>query len=265
MKKLLPFISLLALSLACQLITPDGEIVTKLDCYQVNFLGSSRSTDGVSTWRYRVEELACAQDSRDWMLELPACATVVDASPSPWEVVYPEPNYQLDGIKWETGAGFRSGEFSVMLSGDLMSGAVHFGVKEPDVAIGVTEGPICMTTTGPPTDTLTVTPTVTSTLDSLTPTITSTVTNTSSSTESPPVPPTQPPASSGPILITDNNQTLTFTCNGNAVEVRGNANVITLLGSCSSITVRGNANQVYWQDGSPVIMNTGNENIIQPR
>ncbi|HKY55317.1 MAG TPA: DUF3060 domain-containing protein, partial [Anaerolineales bacterium] len=59
-------------------------------------------------------------------------------------------------------------------------------------------------------------------------------------------------------------QTLTFTCNGNAVEVRGNANTITLLGSCSSITVTGNANVIYYS-GSPVITNTGNENILSPR
>lgn len=143
MKKLLPLILLLGLSLACKLITPTGKIVTLLDCYQVSFLGSSRNADGVSTWRYRVEELSCDQDLREWILELPACATVVEASPSPWEVVQPDPNYQLDGIKWETGAGFRSGEFSVMLSGKLMSGSVQFGVQGLDVAIAVTEGPVC--------------------------------------------------------------------------------------------------------------------------
>ena len=143
MKKLLAFISLLGLSMACNLIAPAGKIVTSLDCYQVSFLGSSRNADGVSTWRYRVEELSCEQDLRDWTLELPACATIVDASPSPWEVVQPDPNYQFDGIKWQTDAGFRSGEFNVMLSGELMSGSVQFGVEGLDTAIGVTEGPIC--------------------------------------------------------------------------------------------------------------------------
>lgn len=243
--------------MACKLITPTGEIVTKLDCYQVSFLGSSDSTERVSTWRYRVEGLACAQDLSNWMLELPTCATVLDASPSPWEVVQPDPNYQIDGIKWETGAGFRGGEFSVVLSGELTSGPVRFGVKGPDVSIGVTEGPICEATT--------ITPTDANTPDSLTPTPTTAVTNTFAPTETPPAAPTQPPASSGTILITDNNQTLTFTCNGHEVEVRGNANLITLLGSRGSITVRGNGNQVYWQAGSPVITNTGNENIIQQR
>ena len=57
-------------------------------------------------------------------------------------------------------------------------------------------------------------------------------------------------------------RTLTFTCNGNAVEIRGHANTITLLGSCSSITVTGNGNRVFWQSGSPGITNRGRDNII---
>ena len=79
-----------------------------------------------------------------------------------------------------------------------------------------------------------------------------------------PSPPTvEPvPASTDPIIITGSDQTLTFTCNGNAVEVRGHANTVTLLGSCSSITVTGNGNYVFWQYGSPVITNLGNDNII---
>jgi hypothetical protein len=70
------------------------------------------------------------------------------------------------------------------------------------------------------------------------------------------------PGSTDPITVTGSDQTLTFTCNGNDVEVRGHANTITLLGSCSSITVTGNGNRVFWQYGSPVITNHGNDNII---
>jgi hypothetical protein len=57
---------------------------------------------------------------------------------------------------------------------------------------------------------------------------------------------------------------LTFTCNANAVEVRGNANTITLPGSCGSITVKGNANVIYYS-GAPIITNTGNENSLIPQ
>ena len=78
-------------------------------------------------------------------------------------------------------------------------------------------------------------------------------------------PPTAIPStvSTEPIIVAGSNQTLTFTCNGNAAEVRGHANTITLLGSCSSITVKGNGNLVLWQSGSPVIVNKGRDNIIR--
>jgi hypothetical protein len=64
------------------------------------------------------------------------------------------------------------------------------------------------------------------------------------------------------IVVTGNGQTLTFTCNDNAAEIRGHANTVTLLGSCSSITVTGNGNRVFWQFGSPVITDRGRDNII---
>lgn len=80
-----------------------------------------------------------------------------------------------------------------------------------------------------------------------------------------PIPPTvqTPPASSDPVVVTGSNQTLTFTCNGNAAEIRGHGNTITLLGSCSSITVTGNGNFVFWESGSPVITNNGSDNIVR--
>jgi hypothetical protein len=240
--------------------TPAPVSVILPNCYKLTFLGFTDNADGTSTWRYLVEELSCAQDLSNWVLELPACASVVDASPSPWEVVQPDPNIQLNGIKWQTGAGFESGEFSVTLSGNLTSGTVQFGAKGPDVALGQITGPACdVPTTGTPTIIFTPSPTATLATD-VTPTLTFVP------TEVPPQPATQapPPASSGTILITDNAQMLTFTCNGNAVEVRGNANTVTLLGSCGSITVKGNANVIYYS-GSPVITDTGNENRLIQR
>ena len=77
----------------------------------------------------------------------------------------------------------------------------------------------------------------------------------------PPVQP--PPVSTEPIIVTGNGQILTFTCNGNAAEIRGHANTVMLLGSCSSITVKGNDNRVFWEYGSPVITNHGKDNIIE--
>jgi hypothetical protein len=246
--------TLLIWSLGCQFVTSVFEHNNSSSCYKVSFLGFDDHEDDTSTWHYQVDELSCAQDLSNWMLELPACAIVLDASPSPWEVVHPDPNYHLDGIKWQTGAGFESGEFNVTVSGDLTSGTVLVGVKGPDVEIFSSTGPVC--------DMGTVT--LTETLD-----LTASPSPEPEETETPsPIPPTetpeQPPASSGSIIITDNDQTLTFTCNGNAVEVRGNANTVTLLGSCGSITVKGNGNTIYYS-GSPAITNTGNENNLIQR
>jgi hypothetical protein len=71
------------------------------------------------------------------------------------------------------------------------------------------------------------------------------------------------PASTGTIVVTGSDQTLTFTCNGDAAEIRGHANTVTLLGSCGSITVKGNGNQVFWQFGSPIITIKGKDNIVR--
>ncbi|MFZ6028719.1 MAG: DUF5666 domain-containing protein [Chloroflexota bacterium] len=259
--------------------TPAPTDIILPNCYKITFLGFQDQGDGTSTWRYLVEELSCAQDLSNWMLELPDCAFVSDASPSPWEIVRPDPNHHLNGVKWETGAGFQRGEFSLTLSGELTLGTVHVGAKGPDVEIGQIAGPACAVPASvTPTPTITFTPSPTSMITATaTATITPTVTFPSSPTVVPPTatlpppptvtpqPPAPPPASSGTINVTDNDQTLTFTCNGNAVVVSGNSNTVTLLGSCSSITVRGNNNQVYWQSGSPTITNTGNNNTILQR
>jgi hypothetical protein len=79
------------------------------------------------------------------------------------------------------------------------------------------------------------------------------------------VPPTDepPPPDPEPIIVTGNNQTVTFTCNGNEAEIRGHSNTVTLLGACSSIRVTGNGNHVYWESGSPIITITGQDNIVQ--
>ena len=79
------------------------------------------------------------------------------------------------------------------------------------------------------------------------------------------IPPTVQAASvrTEPIAVTGSDQTMAFTCKGNAVEIRGHANTVTLLGSCSSITVAGNGNHIFWQFGSPVITIKGEDNIVR--
>lgn len=143
---------------------PPDEVILP-NCFRISFLGSSDQGGGTSVWEYSVEELSCAQDLSNWMLELPTCANVVDATPSPWEIVHPDPNFQLDGIKWEVDDAFQEGTFSVTLEGELITGPTRVGAKGPDVAIGVIKGPVCAqpTSTPTPTDTPTVTMTPTPT------------------------------------------------------------------------------------------------------
>lgn len=109
--------------------------------YRVTFfLGASYSS--TSTWRYRVEELPVAQDLSNWVLELPSCVSVASASPN-GELVSPDPNAGLNGIKWQPGGGFVDGEFSVTLAGNVTEGDIDVAVKDPDVALGELTGPVC--------------------------------------------------------------------------------------------------------------------------
>lgn len=117
------------------------EVITLSNGYRISFRGVSTSGN-TSTWRYTVAELPAAQDLSNWVLELPSCARVVSASPQ-GERVDPDPNADISGIKWETGAGFTEGEFSVTLSGRLRADVVTVAAKGPDVAYGVITGPSC--------------------------------------------------------------------------------------------------------------------------
>jgi len=68
-------------------------------------------------------------------------------SPEPWEVVHPDPNLHLNGIKWGTEAGVRAGEFTVTLTGHWAVEVRMVGAKGPDVAWGEIAGPIPADTT----------------------------------------------------------------------------------------------------------------------
>jgi hypothetical protein len=151
-KQCLPFLSvalfMAVLSAGCQspAPTPTPETVGNLSgpaCPQVDFLGVTESSEVTSTWRYRVQEQSCAQSSGSWTLELPSCATVVDASPGPWEIVGPGADSQLGGIRWQTGSDFQSGEFSVTLTGDLDQGMTRVAVKAGNQSTSRMDGPIC--------------------------------------------------------------------------------------------------------------------------
>ena len=118
--------------------------VTQENGYRITFLGVVYAPSGASIWRYQVDELASAQDLSNWVLELPGCVRIVTAEPEPWEAVNPDPNAQLSGIKWQTGAGFQQGQFTVTLAEPWGIGTTQVAAKGPDVARGVIAGPICV-------------------------------------------------------------------------------------------------------------------------
>jgi hypothetical protein len=124
-------------------VDPDAsDVVTLTNGYRISFLGSSTQGSLFSTWRYRVEELPGAQDLSNWVLGLPGCF-VVEISPKPAEVVNPDPNAGINGVRWQTGAGFSSGEFTVVLLGQEPQGLTTVAAKGADVALGQLAGPNC--------------------------------------------------------------------------------------------------------------------------
>lgn len=156
--------------------TPQDDLpmtITLDNGYRITFRGVTHNPDETSTWRYFVEELSSAQDLSNWVLALPDCTSIVTAAPEPWEAVHPDPNAGLTGIKWETGAGFQQGEFTVTLTGHWAVGTTQVAAKGPDVAHGLLAGPVCEPVERPAVLALskTVTPTIAQAGDVLTYTI----------------------------------------------------------------------------------------------
>jgi hypothetical protein len=118
-----------------------GQSITLTNGYRVTFLGVTYASNA-STWRYYVEELPSAQDLSNWVLGLPSCASVISASPK-GELVNPDPNARISGIKWQPGGGFVQGEFAVTLNGRFAAGSIEIAVKGPDVSRAVLIGPSC--------------------------------------------------------------------------------------------------------------------------
>ena len=118
-----------------------GEVITLSNGFRITFIDVVFNGTS-STWRYYMEELPSAQDLSNWVLGLPRCARVISATPR-GEVVNPDPNAQISGIKWQPGGGFIEGEFSVTLEGSLQVGSIQIAAKGPDVVRGTLSGPIC--------------------------------------------------------------------------------------------------------------------------
>jgi hypothetical protein len=111
--------------------------------FQIAYAGVDYNQDGSSTWTYWVEETENSADLSNWVLELPDCVTVTGATPADYELVHPDPNANLNGIKWDVEDDFTAGEFSITLDAQWNEGIVLVAAKGPSVALGVIAGPEC--------------------------------------------------------------------------------------------------------------------------
>jgi hypothetical protein len=146
-------ITILALSLSQWVGPSAGKAAPQADStdevvldnvFRVAFYEFVNHDDDTSTWYYTVEELPSAKDLSNWVLEIPFCTTILDAGPEPWEIVDPDPNLELSGVKWETGDGFQQGQFWVELDSQGQPGPTSVAAKGPDVAFGEITGFTCV-------------------------------------------------------------------------------------------------------------------------
>lgn len=129
-------------------VSSDGTTpgTTTSNCISVGLKSETPNSDGTTTWTYEVCEKECAQDLSNWVLATGTCV-VTSGSPR-YEDVRPDPNAGLVGVKWETGAGFTCGTFTLSTRGGTR-GPIEFATKAPGVAKGVVDGPVCDGSSGP--------------------------------------------------------------------------------------------------------------------
>lgn len=121
--------------------------------FRITFDGVEYHSDATSTWSYTVEELPDAKNLDHWVLETPACASVLDAGPQGWEAVDPDRHIDFSGVKWKTRKDFSQGQFWVKLDTGGAAGLTQVAAKGRRVASGEIAGPTCIETppaTDPP-------------------------------------------------------------------------------------------------------------------
>ncbi|MCA9631690.1 MAG: hypothetical protein KC766_28735, partial [Myxococcales bacterium] len=110
---------------------------------KTTFQGSKDNGDGTSDWTYEVEEMPGSQDLSNWVLGT-NCGIVGQNPTSGAEVVRPDPNAGITGVKWETQSdAFAKGTFTVTVRGNARPGTVSYATKAPKVTTGSITGPVC--------------------------------------------------------------------------------------------------------------------------
>lgn len=115
------------------------------ECLDISLSGMTNNGDGTSTWVYSVARQPCDQEVNFVLVEIPACAMVASAAPTPFQVVFPDPDLNVDGVKWELTPDFESGVFTVVFAGSLREGEANAGLGAPGVepVSVVIDGPEC--------------------------------------------------------------------------------------------------------------------------
>ncbi len=121
---------------------PPIESITLENGYQIDFVGAE-SSDSNTTFSYRVTEQEGAKDLSNWVLELPECIVVVEATFG-YELVAEDPNAGLAGIKWEVTDDFTSDLFTVTVMGEVETGMGYVAAKGgTDVTLAEIAIPTC--------------------------------------------------------------------------------------------------------------------------
>lgn len=85
--------------------------------YRVCYLGSQFHSNGTSTWRYSVEEIA-GTDLSHWTLWLDPSIQVLPGTTPGWEWMQDDhPHFPGPGVKWNMGGGVTPGVFEIVVDG----------------------------------------------------------------------------------------------------------------------------------------------------
>jgi hypothetical protein len=128
------------LGASCGRVFPRAAVLS--NGYYISLSGLMPISPGEFLWRYVVEEQPSAQNLSSWVLELKNCG-IRTAAPKPWEVVKPDPESLIHGVKWQTSPDFRAGAFTVTTRGVVGIGVTRVAAKGPDAVVGEIVGPIC--------------------------------------------------------------------------------------------------------------------------
>jgi len=112
--------------------------------FRITFEGVTYSTQGESTWSYRVERTSGRHNLDHWVLSIPPCIEILSAGPGHWEEARPDRHTNLSGVRWHAHGRFSADTFSVTVSGLRRAETSMLAAGPgPHTAYGEIAGPGC--------------------------------------------------------------------------------------------------------------------------